>query len=281
MQESVKAGYLIFDIETIPDGQLIAETKYPDLKLTAHEAIVRAQDEARASSSSGSDFLPLTFHVPVAICVLKVGVDYRLQSLGCLDEPLYRPEVMVAQFWKGATHYNAKLVSFNGRQFDIPVLELAAFRYGLQIPWHFKGDNSNRGFKDKGPRNRYSELHLDLMEFFSNYNAYRMTGGLNLLSKLIGIPGKFEMNGSSVYSMILTGNHAAVNEYCSFDVLDTYFVFLRSMVLTGSLTLSEEQQLRTEAHAWLHTESEKQQHLKRYLERWPVPAAIMEQTAGI
>lgn len=269
MSDTGKPGYLIFDIETIPDGQLIADTKYPGLNLTAQEAVIRAQDDARATSSSGSDFLPLTYHVPVAICVLKVGTDFKLQSLVCLDHPLFRPQEIVAQFWKGAEHYKAKLVSFNGRTFDIPVLELAAFRYGIQIPWHFKGDP--KGYKEKSPRNRYSELHLDLFEFFSNYNAYRLAGGLNLLSKLIGIPGKFEMSGANVYSMIQAGNYAAVNEYCSFDVLDTYFVLLRSRVLTGELSLVQEERLRKEAHQWLEAESGKQSHLKRYLEKWVSP----------
>ena len=270
MPEQVKAGYLIFDIETVPDGQLIAETKYAGLNLNPHEAVIKAQDDARASSSSGSDFLPLSYHLPVAICVLKVGTDYRLQSLVNLDSPLYRPQEIVAAFWKGAQHYQAKLVSFNGRTFDIPVLELAAFRYGLQIPWHFKGAMGLLGSKEKGPRNRYSDLHIDLFEFFSNYGANRLTGGLNLLSKLIGIPGKFEMSGANVYSMIQTGNYAAVNEYCSFDVLDTYFVFLRTKVLTGELTLFQESHLRNEAHKWLKAESEKQPHLLRYLEKWGV-----------
>lgn len=268
MSDTVKPGYLIFDIETIPDGQLIADTKYPGLNLSAHEAVIRAQDDARATSSSGSDFLPLTYHVPVAICVFKVSVDFKPMSLVCLDEPLYRPDEIVRLFWKGEEYFKAKLVSFNGRTFDIPVLELAAFRYGIQIPWHFRGDPND--YKSKGPRNRYSELHLDLFEFFSNYNAYRLAGGLNLLSKLIGIPGKFEMSGANVYSMIQTGNYAAVNEYCSFDVLDTYFVLLRSRVLTGDITLNQEEQLKREAHAWLQAESEKQPHLKRYLEKWHV-----------
>lgn len=268
MSDAVRAGYLIFDIETIPDGQLLADTKYPDLNLNPHDAVIRAQDEARASSSSGSDFLPLSYHLPVGICVLRVGIDYRLQSLTCLDDPLFRSQEMVAQFWKGAQHYKAKLVSFNGRTFDIPVLELAAFRYGIQIPWHFKGDDGVKSSRDKGPRNRYSELHIDLLEFFGNYGAHRMAGGLNLLSKLIGIPGKFEMSGANVYSMIMTGNYAAVNEYCSFDVLDTYFVFLRTRVLTGELTTFQEEHLRREAHGWLQAESEKQRHLIRYLEKW-------------
>ena len=34
------------------------------------------------------------------------------------------------------------------------------------------------------------------------------------------------------------GQLAAINDYCRCDVLDTYFVFLRTCVLVGQLTLS-------------------------------------------
>lgn len=272
MSDAAKPGYLIFDIETIPDGHLIAETKYPGLNLSPHDAVIRAQDDARATSSSGSDFLPLTFHVPIAVCVLKVDTQYRIMSLTCLDHPHYRVAEMVGLFWKGIELFKAILVSFNGRKFDVPVLELAAYRLGLPIPWHYKGD-TNAGFRSKPPRSRYSDHHLDLFEFFSNFNTYQLAGGLNLLSKLIGIPGKFEMSGANVYSMIQAGHVAAVNEYCSFDVLDTYFVFLRTRVLLGELTVQQEAQLRSEAHAWLKAESANQTHLARYLEKWQLPKA--------
>jgi 3'-5' exonuclease len=257
------AGFVVFDIETIPDGQLIAETRYAGLNLSADEAVLRFQDDTRATSPTGSDFLPLTYHLPVAICALKVGTDFRLQSLSCLDCPTYRTEEMVRLFWKGICYHKACLVSFNGRSFDVPVLELAAYRYGLSIGWHYRGDGQTRG-----PRHRYGDFHIDLLEFFSNYNAHKLHGGLNLLAKLIGIPGKVEMHGSDVYEMIRRGNFQAVNEYCSFDVLDTYFVFLRSRVLLGDITPAHEGELRRFAYSWIRQEAERQPHLHRYISYW-------------
>ncbi len=85
-----QTGYLVFDTESIPDGNLIARVKYPDENLNAEEAIVRAQDKARELSRDGSDFLPVTFQVPVAVCVLKVATDFTLQGLTCLDAPAFR-----------------------------------------------------------------------------------------------------------------------------------------------------------------------------------------------
>jgi predicted PolB exonuclease-like 3'-5' exonuclease len=268
-----ETAYLVFDIETIPDGSLIGEIHYPGLSLSTHEAVIKFQDETRSSSPTGSDFLPLTFHLPVAVCVLRIGADFRIQTLSLLDQPAYRTPEIVHAFWKGVSHYKAALVSFNGRCFDVPVLELAAFRYGLSIPWHYKGHKDG-----KGPRHRYGNLHLDLLDFFSNYNAHRLSGGLNLLAKLIGIPGKFEMKGSEVYSMIQNGEVQKVNEYCSFDVLDTYFIFLRTRVLCGDISLDEENHIRRHALGWLKEESAKQPHLQRYLANWEAPVVGTDRT---
>src|SRR5437016_5418457 len=68
-------GYLVFDCESIPDGKLLNIVKYPAETLTPEEAVARAQAEARASSG-GSDFLPVTFQLPIAITILRIGADF-------------------------------------------------------------------------------------------------------------------------------------------------------------------------------------------------------------
>src|SRR5262245_19687917 len=110
-------AFLIFDTESVPDGRLIQRVKYPDEDLSPEQAIARAQQEARQASTTGSDFLPVSFQLPVAICVLRVADDLSIQALSCLDTPQFRPEEMVRQFWKGVCHYQPKLVTFNGRGF--------------------------------------------------------------------------------------------------------------------------------------------------------------------
>src|SRR5437016_1658722 len=87
--------YLILDTESVPDGRLLGMVKYPTDGLSEPEAITRAQVEARERSFSGSDFLPVTFQYPVAVCVLRVGADFRIQSIRCLDAPEFRPGEIV------------------------------------------------------------------------------------------------------------------------------------------------------------------------------------------
>lgn len=260
MTTPAKPAYLVFDIETVPDGKLIGRTRYPELGLSPEEAVQRAREEARAASSSGSDFLSLSLQIPVAVCVGSVDERFHLLDLVCLDEPHFRMRELVSVFWRGVAKHRAKLVSFNGRGFDVPVLELAAFRYGFPVPHHFASP--------KGPRYRYGDAHIDLMEFFTNHAAYRLVGGLNLLAKLLGKPGKMAIKGSDVYDLVQAGNLRAVNDYCMFDVLDTYFVFLRSRVLTGELPPEREAELVGSTRAWLEQQAESKPHLKLYLDHW-------------
>src|SRR5438105_2903249 len=186
-------AFLILDTESVPDGRLIARVKYPQENLSPEEAISKARAEARELSPTGSDFLPVSFQYPVAVCVLRAGRDFRLEALTCLDAPQFRPREIVKQFWQGLGHYKAKLVSFNGRGFDLPLLELAAFRYGCCALDYFQKS-----------RNRFNGS-IDLLDWLTNYGGYRLAGGLNLLAKLIGKPGKRDMTGDQVYGLYLEG----------------------------------------------------------------------------
>ncbi|HYT90053.1 MAG TPA: 3'-5' exonuclease [Gemmataceae bacterium] len=260
---SAAPAFLIFDTESVPDGRLLAQVRYRGEHLTPTEAVQRAQSEARDRSESGSDFLPVSFHYPVAVCILRVGADFGLQGLTCLDAPHFRTRRIVEQFWAGMATYKEKykerikLVTFNGRGFDLPLLELAAFRYGC----------SARDYLHSS-RNRLGGGHLDLMDWLTNYGAVRMSGGLDLLSKLLGKPGKMEISGEQVYRLHLDGRAQEINDYCMFDTLDTYFVFLRTRVLTGDLTLEDEHIVVMRAKAWLAARVGQLPALQQYLDNW-------------
>jgi hypothetical protein len=53
-----------------------------------------------------------------------------------------------------------------------------------------------------------------------------------------------------------------------FDTLDTYFVFLRTRVLTGELTLDCEHQLVNNAKQWITSKVPELPALQRYLDNW-------------
>jgi predicted PolB exonuclease-like 3'-5' exonuclease len=183
-----------------------------------------------------------------------------------LDEPQFRSHIITDQFWRGWEAYRRPtLVSFNGRTFDLPLLELAAFRYGISAPTWF----SCSGKTYEQPRNRYNtECHLDLHDVLTNFGASRFNGGLNLVANLLGKPGKMDVQGYMVQDLWNEGKLTEINDYCRCDVLDTYFAFLRTMVMLGQLKLDDEQRLVGEVKEWLTERVSQTPAYAAYLQGW-------------
>lgn len=256
--------YLVFDLESVADGELVSKLRFPGQQLDAAEAVRRYRAELLARYDT--DFIPYTYQVPVAVVVAKVAADFRLLDLVALDEPQFRPHVITEHFWRGWDAYRRPtLVSFNGRTFDLPLLELAAFRYGLSLPAWF----ASAGKTYDQPRNRYNtESHLDLHDILTNFGAARFSGGLNLAANLLGKPGKMDVQGHMVQDLWNAGRLAEIADYCRCDVLDTYFVFLRTMVLLGQLALADEQERVEEVRQWLAQRAGQCPAYAAYLAQW-------------
>ncbi len=259
-----KVGFLVFDIESVAQGELVASVRYPQEELTPAAAIQRYGQELM--ESHGTDFIPFTYQIPISIVVAKVTHQFQLLDLVALDAPAYRPHVMTEHFWRGWEGYGRPtLVSFNGRSFDLPLLELAAFRYGISVPTWF--DAAGRGWNQ--PRNRYNtSAHLDLQDVLVNHGATRFSGGLNLAARLLGKPGKMDVQGHMVQAMFDAGEFERINDYCRCDVLDTYFVFLRYLVLIGKLSIDREQEIVAQTKEWIIERTEDCDAFVTYLDHW-------------
>lgn len=256
--------YLVFDVESVADGDLVSRIRYPGQGLAAREAVAKYRAELMALH--GNDFIPYTFQMPIAIALAKVSSDLELMELVTLDEPRFRPHVLAENFWRGwQKHKEPTLVTFNGRTFDVPLLELAAFRYGLAQPGWF--DVTSKSFEQ--PRNRYNiHAHFDVQDFLTNYGASRLTGGLDLLATLLGKPGKMQIEGHMVQDMFEAGRLTEISDYCQCDVLDTYFVFLRTQVLLGRITIEREHALVKGAKGYLAQRAVASAAFQRYLDNW-------------
>lgn len=264
MTTAAAVRYLVFDIESVADGRLVARLRYPGEQLEPQVAIQRYR--AALMEKYQSDFIPYTYQIPVSVAVAKVAADFRLIDLVTLDEPQFRPHVITENFWRGWEAYRRPtLVSFNGRTFDLPLMELAAFRYGISLPGWF---NLHAKTYDQ-PRNRYNtESHLDLHDVLTNFGATRFSGGLNLVANILGKPGKMQVQGCMVQDLFDAGKLAEINDYCRCDVLDTYFVFLRSSVLLGNLTLDGEQEIVTATKEWLAERADVIPAYQMYIDNW-------------
>lgn len=256
--------YLVFDVESVADPQLVSALRFPTEGLEGREAVRRYRSELM--DKLGSDFVPYTFQLPVCVVVGKLTAEFQLIDLVVLDEPQSRPHVIAENFWRGWEAYRRPtFVSFNGRGFDLPLLELAAFRFGINLSTWFAATAKTY----EQPRNRYNtNAHIDLCDFLTNFGATRFTGGLNLAANILGKPGKMDVQGDMVQDMFDAGRLSEINDYCRCDVLDTYFVFLRSRVILGQLTLQQEHALIGQTKAWLEQNAAAQPAYRLYLQKW-------------
>jgi len=223
--------FAIVDIETRIDKALVKSVLHRHEDVTDEEAYERSRVALVARSPGGSDFFPVAFHVPVSVVI---GAVDEARVLTCVEVLLagerYGEEAVVREFWERLEQFRGTLVTFNGRGFDLPVLELAALRHGCRIPGYFKGRY----------RYRYSdEAHYDLYDFLTNCGMYSVRGGFHLLAQLIGLPGKGEVDGSSVQGLWEAGRLADIHAYCRRDVIQTYFLFLRLELMRGRMTPEE------------------------------------------
>jgi hypothetical protein len=277
---SESPAYFVFDVESVADPDLVSKVHFAG-RVPPEESVRNYRDELLALYNS--DFIPYTFQIPITIAVAKVAEDFSLMNLVVIEpEPRsheIEPESCSRKIdqlsasickkfwhcWKEEWKKNTPtLVSFNGRGFDIPLLELAAFRYGIEIPKWFALNT-----KYDQPRSRYNtKAHFDLHDFLTNHGATRFNGGLNLAASLLGKPGKIDTQGFMVQDMYDAGKLSEINDYCRCDVLDTYFVFLRTMVLAGNLSLAKEQELVKNTKSWIEQQSETIPIYRQYLDNW-------------
>ncbi|MFZ0890178.1 MAG: ribonuclease H-like domain-containing protein [Candidatus Binataceae bacterium] len=218
-------AFAVFDVETRIDKQLLNRVFFAGENLSDQEACDRFREQLMRRNS---DFVPVALHVPISIAVGSVGDDHILRSVESLALADYSEERLVRELWTRAERFTGCLVSFNGRRFDLPVLELQALRYGISAPNHFSDTGA--------ARSRYSEArHLDLFDFITNYGAFSIRGGLDLLLKLIGMPGKVGMAGAQVQALYEAGQLDEIHRYCRSDVIQTYFLFIRVQLMRGRI----------------------------------------------
>lgn len=239
----------VFDIETIPDATLIRKVFAYEGDDKEVSLLAMSEQEAK----SGSTFLPLSFHKIVAISAViadDFGIFRKVSSIEGKDE-----REMIKNFLNFINQKNPKLVSFNGRSFDMPLLMLRAMQYNLTCNAYFEQDNKelNKN-KWENYRVRFSDrFHIDLMDHLCEFGAVR---GLKLdhVCSMAGLPGKYDVSGDQVMELFYGGEIEKIKEYCESDVLNTYWLFLKYELLKGNLIIEDYQRALATMQENLRTE---------------------------
>ncbi|MDO7252973.1 3'-5' exonuclease [Helicobacter cappadocius] len=239
----------VFDIETVPDIGII-QKNFTDLEeLSEIEICQKAMTDQK--EKSGSDFLPIYLHRIVSISsviadeyghFIKVGNFGKANNLNTEDTE----KSIIEDFLKFINKSQPKLVSFNGRGFDLPTIMLRAMKYNLSAHGYYEQDNSAfNKTKWENYRQRFSErFHTDLLDSLGHFGMIRNLKLDNICS-MLNIPGKYDMSGNQVYKifydkeMELQTRIAKIDEYCQSDVLNTYWLYLKYELLKGEMILGD------------------------------------------
>ena len=115
---------------------------------------------------------------------------------------------LLTRFWDTVTHYD-QFITFNGRSFDCPFLMLRSAMTGVK---------PSRNLLP----NRYSHLHIDLLDQLTFYGATRKFS-LDFYCKSFGIksPKSNGITGLDLGDLYRAGKHREIAEYCLGDLKAT------------------------------------------------------------
>lgn len=198
----------------------------------------------KAGEPAKEPFAPLYAHRVIAIGWVWLELDAGqavLKGMGCVGTSTYKDdEAALLTAWNEfVKREQPTVVSWRGRSFDVPVLGLRALRHGISQSW-----------ADESYRKRYGDHHVDLFDVVTEYGAVPQTNmKLSMMSEIIGLPGKTDVDGSKVNGMYQRGEIAKIEAYCASDAARTAFLLLRYRLMRGWISV---EQYRVGARALLN-----------------------------
>ncbi|MHC8507849.1 MAG: 3'-5' exonuclease [Rhodospirillales bacterium] len=259
----------VFDIETVPDTDavpaLTGETDPDPVKRRA------ALEAYHLEVTQGKNPFPRQpFHRVTAIAFLEAeiaredgGEAYYLRELRAGGQAGYSEKQLVQGFFQHFERLRPRLVSFNGRGFDLPVLKYRAMVHGVSAP--VLHDTSNKW--DNYSVRYAPHWHCDLMDVLSDYGASARVR-MNEICAVFGLPGKTGVDGADVAGLIDAGEINAVRDYCETDVLNTYLIYLRHRLHAGGVSKAAYNRSVADVITLIEQEGAERPHLAKFMEAW-------------
>jgi predicted PolB exonuclease-like 3'-5' exonuclease len=214
---------VVWDLETVPDLNGFAVT---------NGLIDKRFDEIR--EALGDKFPKHIYHSIVCIGALiahRENDHWAVDALGAPHVGERTEKQLITAFVDKIAELSPQLITFNGNNFDLPVLRYRAMVNSVSAP----------GLSKRPYFNRYSEDALDLCDALSSFSS-GAKAKLDEVSKILGMPGKPEaIQGGDVETYFLAGRIGEIADYCESDVVNTYRVWLRYELFRGRLTEAQHQ----------------------------------------
>ena len=233
---------LVFDIETAPDAELIKQTLFAKEDISPAEALAKHREYLKENKKS--PFLKLEFHKIVSLCCL-VQNDYTEDDLQLKVFSAGQGQneaAIIEGFYKEVTAGGkfGRIIGYNSKGFDLPVLTFRALKHGIPLPMFFESGDNHAAFRyGQTYINRYNhKFHLDLMDRLALFRVSSATS-LHNMCEMCGIPGKLDCDGSAVEDLANSKQFDKIDAYCQNDVISTALLYYYYQVLAGEVEVPE------------------------------------------
>ena len=82
-------------------------------------------------------------------------------------------------------------------------------------------------------------------------SGFKKPAPLTDIAQLIGAPGKYGIDGSKVTEYYLQNDIKKIRDYCETDVLNTYLVFIRYLLISNNISKIKYDELLKEMFDYL------------------------------
>ncbi|MDS4068769.1 MAG: ribonuclease H-like domain-containing protein [Candidatus Competibacter sp.] len=249
---------LVVDLETRPDRAVLPEDRDPESfpKPIQHEIVTLGFLLARIEHDGQAE-------------------RYAVRRLGAASIVSRGERELLAGFWNMVDRQKPRLVTWNGRGFDVAVLKQRSLVHGLTaFNWHRTDPRFGYDYRYE------TNWHCDLMDALCDFGASPRLG-LDEAARALGLPGKWNGHGGNVADQAAAGDFAAIDRYCESDVLNTYLLYLRWAFFSTRATARGHNASIRNLLDYLEAGREQNPHWGEFADRWqasaqPCPSFVPE-----
>jgi len=227
---------LVFDIETIPCVK--SARNLLNLDENVSDDVVRQKLIDYHFNSTGNAFPRQPFHQVLCISFLLCEIEYteegenyivkKIKTGGRSNDGIIESEAeILEQFCGFLQKYKPRIISFNGKTFDLPVIQYRSMMHKIPCQWLYSREMAYK-FNQ--------EPHCDLIDAFSNFGSSARVK-MSEVCALLGIPCKQSGSGNEVLNMYNDGKIEEICNYCEEDVICTYMLYLNYQMHNGKMSI--------------------------------------------
>lgn len=272
---NIHKNLFVFDIETVPDEQVVRnlfDCEKEGIDVNDVQTMRQKLIDYHLEITEGkNDFVRQLFHKVVAVSFAEIKIDkdmdgheiYEIVDIRSGGKVDSNEEEIVRGFFYFLSKRLPRIVSFNGRTFDLPVMRYRAMKYGISVPWLYQS-----GDKWANYLQRYSTAwHCDLLDSLCDFGASAHIK-MNEVCAILNLPGKLGIDGSMVSSMYDAGKIQEIRDYCETDVINTYLVYLNYQLHRGEMDLDGFQHSIQDLAQYLYKYQADKPHFAEFMQAW-------------